>query len=189
MNAYDFVHMALYAMGGLIRGKTKLQKIIYFLGNKTACLSELSYRAHYYGPYSSDVAEAAGRLRALGFVEQNAAGGGTVDSHGFEVVRYDYSLNEEGKRVAELKAKRYSEEWKKLQTAARVLEAAGDLDYVKLSIAAKTYFMLDQKQSKANLGELTNLAERFGWSVKPEEISEAAEFLEKMGLVELEHSR
>jgi len=56
MNTYDFVHLALYAMGGEIRGKTKLQKTIYFLGRLSNHIDELGYNPHFYGPYSSEVA-------------------------------------------------------------------------------------------------------------------------------------
>ncbi len=186
MTAYDFLHIALHAMGDQIKGKTKLQKTVYFMATMGDCSEDLGYRAHYYGPYSSDVAEAADRLRALGFVEQSVATGGAVNSHGFEVARYDYLLNAEGVRVAEAKAKRYPELWKKLQAAAKGLREAGDLDYVELSVAAKTYFMLAEKRGKATIEGLAKLANKFGWSVDHNQLTEAATFLEKVGLVTLE---
>jgi uncharacterized protein YwgA len=56
MDAKDFVTLTLLIADGEIRGKTKLQKMVYFYGLMTSQLNELGYRAHFYGPYSDDVA-------------------------------------------------------------------------------------------------------------------------------------
>ena len=185
MDATDFVLLALHTVGGEIQGKTKLQKTVYFLGLMTGHLDDLGYRAHYYGPYSDDVADAVSRLRSVGFVDQSTAGCGTVGKSGFEVCRYDYALTEDGKQIAEAKAAEMPDVWKKLQHAAAKLRQAGDRDYVKLSIAAKTYFMLGEKKGKATMGDLANLAKRFGWKVTKEQIKEAAQYLSTLGLVKL----
>src|SRR5438309_12096004 len=101
MKTYDFVHLSLLAVGGEIRGKTKLQKTVYFLGLMTGCLDDLGYRAHFYGPYSDDVADAIGWLSTIGAVNQTSAGVGTVDHSGFEIRRHDFRLNEQGRQFAE----------------------------------------------------------------------------------------
>lgn len=183
MNAYDFVHLALLAVGGVIRGKTKLQKTVYFLGVLTNCVDKLGYRAHYYGPYSEEVADAMRRLTALGFVDQNVVGGGAVNDFGFEVARYDYCLNDHGRAVAQVKAKQHSQLWNDLHDATKRLHGADDLDYMKLSIAAKTYFLLDKKD-RATKSELVSVARRFGWSVNEDEIQEAGTYLVSLGLVQ-----
>jgi hypothetical protein len=185
MNTYDFVHLALYAMGGKIRGKTKLQKTIYFLGRLSNHIDELGYNPHFYGPYSSEVAEAANRLRSIGFLEQSVASGGAFDSRGFEVARWDFALDEEGRKVAELKARKNRDVWRKIEKASAVLKEAGDMDYQRLSIGAKTDFLLGQKGGRAKIKDLEKLASRFGWTVKKPEIVESAKFLEKIGLVKV----
>ncbi|HNQ24865.1 MAG TPA: hypothetical protein PKK06_17430 [Phycisphaerae bacterium] len=184
MDTYDFVHLALLAMGSDIKGKTKLQKTVYFLGVLTGMIDELGYRPHFYGPYSDDVAGGIGRLRALRFVDQNVTGMGTVDQSGFEVYRYDYRLNDDGRKVAQQKAKRHREAWERIQQAAQMLKHGGDLDYMKLSVAAKAFFMLGEKKGRASIEDLTLLAKRFGWSVTNDQIKEAAGYLERLGLVE-----
>ncbi len=185
MSAYDFVHLTLHALGGEIKGKTKLQKTMYFVGLLTETLDDLNYRPHFYGPYSAEVAGAVDRLRSLGFVEQNITGRGSVDQAGFEVARYDFTLNEQGKRIAQVKAEKHPEEWQKIQNAIRFLQRADDLDYVKLSIAAKTYFMIGEKKEVASEEGLAQLANKFGWSVTPQQVKEAGHFLAKLGLVEI----
>jgi len=182
-DAYDFVHLVLLAAGGRIQGKTKLQKTVYFFGKMTGLLENLGYEAHYYGPYSSDVAGATGRLVSLGFVEHRALPMGMIDSRGFEVARHDFSLSDDGKYVAEQKKKRYPELWKSIASVAPQLRGAAELDYVKLSIAAKTDFLLNKQGGNATVGELAAAAGRFGWTVEPSEVKVAAEFLEEIGLV------
>jgi len=185
MKTYDFVQMSLLAMGGTIEGKTKLQKTVYLLGVLTDCSEELGYRAYFYGPYSGEVATAIDRLRALGFVDQRVASGGAYDAAGFEVARYDYQLNEQGERAAEAKKKQYLQQWEILSAAADRLNSAGEIGYMKLSIAAKTHFMLGQEQRPATEQELAALASRFGWGVTADQVAEAAKYLEKLGLVEI----
>lgn len=185
MKAYDFVHLALHAIGGKIQGRTKLQKTVYFLGVMTDHLEELGYGAHYYGPYSPQVAQAADRLVSLGFVDLSVSGGGATDPRGFEVARYDYELNDEGKRVAEQKKERFPEEWRKITVAAEKLRARGEQHYMSLSIAAKIEFMLGKNQGKATLKELSEYAQKFGWAVSPDEARDAARFLKELDLVKL----
>ena len=178
MQTYDFVHLSLYALGGKIKGSTKLQKTIYFIGVMTETVEELGFYPHFYGPYSDEVASAAARLQGLGFLERT-----------FEVVRYDYALNKEGQQIAKEKTTQNPTLWKKIQKAVSVLKRVGDQDYMKLSVAAKTYFMLcgksalpGQKQT-ATMEELVKLAKKFGWKVNEKEVKEAANLLQKIKLV------
>lgn len=185
MNPVDFVHLALLAVGGEIKGSTKLQKTIYFLGVLTDKLDDLGYRPHFYGPYSEVVADAVDQLKSLGFVDREVRGGVGVDERGFEVCRFDHRLTPDGRAVAEGDRRRHQDLWIKLENAGELLKRAPNIDYVKLSVAAKTYFMLGERRGNANLEELTNLAKKFGWSVTPQEVREAARYLEKLNLVHL----
>jgi uncharacterized protein YwgA len=184
MTPYDFVHLSLLAVGGCIRGKTKLQKTLYFLGVLTDVIDDLAYRAHYYGPYSDEVSAAVSRLVSLGFVNQSVGGAAFINESGFEVSRYDYELNDQGRRIAEMKRQQNAELWGKLVDAAKKLEDAGDIDYMKLSMAAKTHF-ITRKKNRTSLGELVQLAQGFGWSVTKTEIEDSARFLERLELVEI----
>ncbi len=185
METHEFVLLVMRAVGGQIQGKTKLQKTVYFLGVLTNRLESLGYRAHFYGPYSDEVSDAITTLKTIGVVDQNVVGGGSVDQSGFEVRRYDFRLNDQGQKLAATKAKRFSDVWQRLETAVETFTEAGDLDYMQMSIAAKTYFMLGQKKGRASMQELAHLAPRFGWTVTADQVHQAAEYLSRMGLVEL----
>ena len=189
MDTYDFVQLAFLAVGGEIQGKTKIQKTVYFLGILTGEIGNVAigrpgfgYGPHFYGPYSSEVAGAVGQLHALGFLDRQIVQTGVTDPQGFEVKRYDFSFTKVGRRVANTKAERLREPWNKLQQAADVLRTAGDIDYMKMSIAAKAYFMLGARGGSATTGDLAELAPRFGWNVSRDQIREAAAYLNKLGL-------
>lgn len=185
METHEFVLLVLQAVGGEIQGKTKLQKTVYFLGVLTDRLEELGYRAHFYGPYSDEVAGAVTLLKAIAVVDQNVVGGRAIDEAGFEIRRYDFRLNDQGRELATAKSRQHAEVWQRLEWAAETFSRAGDLDYMLLSIAAKTYFMLGEKKGAATEPELAALAPRFGWNVTAKEIRQAAEYLNKLGLVQV----
>jgi uncharacterized protein YwgA len=186
MTAYDFVQLALLAHGREVRGKTKLQKTVYFLGVLTGEQDNLGYRPHYYGPYSAAVAEAVDDLRALGFLDQTVATFGNIDSSGFEVARQDLKLNVDGVSVAKEKAKKHPEMLRKMKSVFEKHARVFSQNYEKLSIAAKTYFLLGEKKGSARVGELSTLAAKFGWSVEPNQIREVIrKILEPLDLVSL----
>lgn len=178
-STYDFVHLALKALGGKVDGKTKLQKLVYFLGVLTGREQQLDYRPHYYGPYSAEVADAMDLLSAREFVQLSHATMGGTDDRGFELVRTDYSLSPDGEKIAEAKSKSNPALFREIKHAAEVLDKLKDRDYVKLSIAAKTYFMLKEDPT----ADLPSLAKQFGWLVTEKQINEAKLLLDSVGLV------
>lgn len=183
MNTYDFVHLVLYAQeNSKIEGKTKLQKIVYFFGIISKQIEDLGFKAHYYGPYSGEVSAAMSHLQALGFVQHSIDAWGH-DNKGFEISRTDYWLTDDGKNIARKKAKQYPEIWKRLLEGVKVLKGAGDLGYMKLSIAAKTYFILKGQEKSLTTIDIANTASTLGWEVEQGEVEEAAKFLGKLKLV------
>lgn len=186
MSPYDFVHLALLALNREIQGRTKLQKTIYFLGILAGNLGELGYRAHYFGPYSDAVSAAVNRLKSLGFLQETCLHTGAFGDEGFEIARHDYELTDEGRKIAQQKAQQNPEAWTKMEEAVGLFNAAGDINYMKMSVAAKTFFMLRAKKEAASVLELTESARAFGWNPKPAEILESVSFLEKLGLASAE---
>ena len=183
MKTYDFVHLVLYAADGKIKGSTKLQKMVYFAGVLTKREGGLGYHPHFYGPYSTEVAGAVDKLRALGFLRQSVTGGGTVDKRGFEIARCDYELTEDGTLVAKEKINDFQRSWKLIKAAVNRLNNSESNDYVKLSIAAKTYFLHGKLKGTTSTKELERLSARFGWKVTREDVSEAFEWLRSIHLV------
>ncbi len=176
----NVVLLAYKAFGGTVKGKTMLQKRVYFLSVFLG--TDLGYEAHYYGPYSEAVATANLEMKSLGYLSEAVAGWG-VDQRGFELARYDYRLTEVGMRITDRKASLHPELWNKIEAAAKVVNEAGNLDYMELSIAAKAYYILTRMNHKATLEDIANMLPKFGWNVSKEELQKATEFLQKADLV------
>src|SRR4051812_38666770 len=176
----DVLLLAYKAFDGSVQGKTMLQKRVYFLS--IFLKADLGYEAHYYGPYSEDVATANAEIKSLGFLSESVSGWG-VDKKGFEMARYDYRLSEVGDKIAEKKAANHPELWQKISRAAQIVKDAGKLDYMELSIAAKAYYVLTKLNRKATLDEISAMLPKFGWTVSEPELQKATEFLRNTNLI------
>lgn len=180
MDTADVLLLAYEAFGGEVQGKTKLQKKLYFLGIMMG--QDFGFGPHYYGPYSAEVASANSMLKSMGYLSESVASAGSYNAEGFEIARHDFRLTEDGRAVACQKRKRFPSEWERIERAAGTLSAAGDLNYMEISIAAKAYFLLDQKGEPARVDEVVRMARQFGWSVTEDDIIKAVGFLEQLKL-------
>ncbi len=176
-NALQFMYGAL---GGAIQGKTNLQKKMYFLGIVLG--EDFGFEPHYYGPYSARVAAANRELKALGFLSESKASVGNVGASGFEIARHDFQLTTDGMAVLEEKKKRMKTDWERVREAVKRIERAGELNYMELSIAAKSYFLLNHQGKPAGADEIAALAKKFGWTITEQEVAKAVQFLSDLEL-------
>jgi uncharacterized protein YwgA len=179
MKATDFLLCVIDASGGIVNGRTLLQKRAFFLSELTGIDAELRFDAHYYGPYSSTVEGTTTQLKILGFIQEASTGFGVV-SGGFEIKRYDYSLTDDGRRL--VGRLRNTQEYKAIESGMQRMIEAGDPNYIELSIAAKAYFLLKKKGDEMSTSELQREAEKYSWSISPQSIDRAVHFLESLGL-------
>ncbi len=165
--------------GGLIRGKTLLQKRAYFLS--TLLKKDLGYHPHYYGPYSPIVQSTLNKLRATGFIEERVQGFDISSQLPFEPRRYDYALTGDGNKVVSTLKSNYKEETNQIFKALDKLRDAGDTgDYVSLSIAAKTHHILTTEKGKMKKSEFQRIAKELGWKISDPQIESAVEFLKNL---------
>jgi hypothetical protein len=73
--------------------------------------------------------------------------------------------------------------WRKIQDVAARFKEAGNIDYMRMSVAVKTYFMLQISGKPASPTQLSESAKELGWQATAEDIKESISFLEKLGLV------
>jgi uncharacterized protein YwgA len=180
MLARDVLVLAYKAFDDDMRGKTLLQKRVYFLS--VVLGMDLGYEAHYYGPYSEQVASLNSELKALGYISESSSAWG-YDQRGFEMARYDFKLTDIGIRIADRKAENEPGLWQGIQRAASVVKQAGDLDYMELSIAAKAYYVLNKLNGRATLEDIAAMLPKFGWSVTEKQLEKATDFLAKASLI------
>jgi hypothetical protein len=88
-------------------------------------------------------------------VQQSSLYTGAVDDSGFEIVRHDFELTDRGKGIAQQKRDQNPDTWEKIESVVTRLKQGGDIDYMKMSIAAKPFFMLSEKGKHANTLELS----------------------------------
>ena len=182
LTADQLVLLILDAAGGSVRGKTLLQKRAYFLAQLLHL--DLSYRAHYYGPYSPEIESALSQNKGLGFVVEATSGFGMEDAIGFEVRRYDYRLTDDGRKVVAYLKEAYPKESAGVAVClTRLVDAGDDSNYVSLSIAAKVHHILSEGQVSMTPDEIQGAAQQLGWKIMPHAINLAAMFLDKLGLV------
>lgn len=184
MNTYDFVHLALCLLGEEVQGRTKLQKQVYFLAKLAGVEEDLGYSAHFYGPYSAEVADAVKRLESLDFVEHHVASGGSYDQRGFEVARHDYKLTDSGRKLAQAKLDKLNPaERNRLERGVQAIKSGKDLDYMQLSVAAKALHILEKSGKPMTPGEVAEAAKNFNWDIQPEQVSAVSGYLDELGLV------
>ena len=181
MKTENLMLLTYYALGGKIEGKTKLQKTFYFLS--VILDKDLGYDAHYYGPYSANVAEINTDLTTYGYLNETSNHWGLY-SGGFEVIRYDYQLTEEANEIIKIKKEKNPEDWNKIKDAVELIKSSGDIHYMVLSVAAKAHFILKNEVGRVSFEKIKEMAGNFGWQVSDEELTEAKEFLLAAKLVE-----
>jgi uncharacterized protein len=180
MKPTDFLLCLIDASDGTIQGRTLLQKRAFFVAELVGNDFGLKFDAHFYGPYSSTVEGTTTQLKNLGFLQESSTGFGIV-SDGFEVRRYDYTLTDDGKYL--VKKLQGTPEYKSIRDATRRMAAAGNPNYMELSIAAKAYFLLKKKEGKGmSVAELIKEAEKYSWNISSESVKRAIGFLTSIGL-------
>ena len=174
--------LMLAAWGSDMCGRTFLQKNAYFLSKLLD--EDLGFRPHYYGPYSPKVELALGELRGMGIVSESVSVFGVADSAGFQRRRYDYSLTEDGKLVANAIQSDLKMEYEAIDLAVKKIKlAGGNLDYWSLAVAAKTHFVISASGSSLSEEDVVDRAEGFGWDVNEKQVGEATEFLGRLNLI------
>ncbi|MGH7863196.1 MAG: hypothetical protein ACREOS_13305, partial [Candidatus Dormibacteraceae bacterium] len=156
------------ASGGRVRGKTLLQKQLFFVGEIAGI--DLGYRAHYYGPYSDTLADAVIELKNLGFVREYGLGSGRDSENGSpEARRYDYELTDEGKSAVSWLQSRYPGEATRVVQAAERILNRGNPDRSTLIYAAKTLWIIHEQKRSMTSSEVAEQAQRFAWPVGEEQ--------------------
>jgi uncharacterized protein YwgA len=60
----------VYLSRGCLRGRTKLQKIVFLIQDKTARIWDYEFQKGYYGPYSYKLRSIVDELVTLGFLDE-----------------------------------------------------------------------------------------------------------------------
>jgi len=182
----DVVFAICDGEGGVISGRTRLQKIAYFV---THLLSEdmavdPGFVAHYYGPYSSALSTAAASVVARGVIEESTEvfASGPFLGHDMEQKRYSYSLTPRGRVARDLRQQRAAAAYTRAVEIARKIDQTG-ADYRVLSYAAKVHYVLRQEGKPVTQHAIRRRARTLGWELTPDEMTAGVELLRQLELV------
>jgi uncharacterized protein YwgA len=164
------------------RGRTLLQKIIYFYS--VLLKEDFGYQPHYYGPYSTTVDNTIKNLKSLGYLNESVDTWG-IDNRGFEKKKYKYSLSGDGAYLLDYLSKDNLKVREEIGKIFFKLKENIDLtDTNSLSIAAKTFHIISHNSSsEIDEKAIKEEAKNIGWNVKEDEIVEATNFLVGMKLI------
>jgi len=181
MKIRHLILMLLKASGDRIESKTKLQKEIYFISLLLG--RNLEFKAHYYGPYSFNVEQGLDELIGAGFINMKRDVFGIDMERGFEVKRYEFYLTASGKKFVKILEKENSNEYKKIKEFVNKLKEIRNPDYISLSIAAKTYFILNKEGEHLSKSQIIDKANKLGWDISKNDINVAIDILKKLDLM------
>lgn len=169
MDALDLV-LSIVALNPekRIHGRTLLQKQAFFVGQRLGL--EVEFQPHYYGPYSSAVANAAETLVAVGFLREQ------VELFS-EARRHTYSLTEEGKAVYEHLSNNDPSFGRVGEEIERMAQSGLRDDYRSLSLAAKVFYIVNAAQGTITKSKIEEEARKLGWAIGDEDVEKAATFL------------
>lgn len=165
-----------------LRGRTLLQKKVYFLS--VLRNENFGFSAHYYGPYSSFVAEHLDGLVYDGILKEATESWNTASSERNalgEIRRHTYTLTDEASKFwDDTRKKPDFSKWHQTLESVNAQEIAHDFN--QLSIAAKVHYIVNWRE-KSTVEEVRQVAKEYGWNVSEEDIESVLSFLTKLGLV------
>ena len=181
MKARHLILLLLHNLGGAIDSKTKLQKEIYVISLLLG--KELGFRAHHYGPDCVEVEQGIDELIGAGFLDVKRNVHGVGSEQGFEIKRYDFSVTESGSKLAKILTEENDTENSRIRDFTEKLKDVRNIDYLRLSIAAKAYFVLKKEGKPMTADQIRERSERFGWTVGEDDIQVAIDILRKLDFI------
>ena len=162
-----------------LRGRTTLQKKLYFLSvlNKT----DLGFGPHYYGPYSSLVAENLDILVNARFLKEVTESFSTDRNISGEIRRHTYFWTSDSEAVmGEIKQEDGYADWMQALDTLNSFPKASDFN--TLSIAAKVHYSVHQ-QKRTKRKHIKKFAKEYDWDINKQEIAGVHSFLEALSLI------
>jgi uncharacterized protein YwgA len=180
LSVREAVLVILDAVGGVVEGRTAVQKLSYFAA--LAINEELGHHAHFYGPYSRPVESVLINEAFAGDLEENMEH--YQSWSGPDIRQYTYTLADPGRQAVQEIRKENPE------LCNRIDKVVGDLGKLvpglpqhPLSLAAKVDFILRSTGGSAQAAEIPVLAREHGWEVTEHDVEQAAKILEGLGRV------
>lgn len=175
----EAVLVILDAAGGVVAGRTVVQKMAYF--SAKALDDDLGHHAHYFGPYSREVERALTHAALSEDVDE------TVERFagwrgGPEIRLYTYALSEQGRELTRRLRTEYPDACDVIDDVVRRLdEAVPDRNQHTLSLAAKTDLILSQLGDQPDVRDVPGIAGELDWELSDSDVNQAVDVLRVLG--------
>lgn len=180
LNVYDTIALLLLANEGKMQGRTVLQKLVYLSSIIVPKISNPSYKAHYYGPFSPKLSLALEKMVSYSFLEE-------VRMPGFMYEGYSYRLTKDGENLAIRAKTNHPVEFKKIEEIIKTCDKFCKLKSAPLSFASKVFFLLQRlptDKRKMTYKDAISDAENLGWDISNDDVEQGVELLKQLNLVE-----
>lgn len=162
-----------------LQGRTILQKKLYFFSVLKKI--DLGFGPHYYGPYSSWVAENLDILVSARFLKEVTETFSTDRNIFGEIRRHTYSLTPDGDIIMdEIRQENGCESWEDVLKPLNEHRSANDFN--TLSIAAKVHYIVN-RQGRTTTKQIQEVAKEYDWDIDDLQIENVRSFLEDLSLI------
>jgi uncharacterized protein len=177
VDASDLVLLILGASKSPVRGRTVIQKTGYFTHVSVPEAKSIGFKPHFFGPYSPEIAAALGDLVGMGYVHEDA----DTTARGNAV--YTYALTKDGRVLAQTVKKSHQAAFESIRRIEQTCRDDAQLNPNILSWAAKTHFLLQQKDTPLSEAEAVEMGKDYNWDLSSEDLGRGVQLLLKLGLV------
>ena len=173
----DTICLTLAANDNEIKGRTTIQKLIYFEMQKIDEIDIAPHIPYYYGPFSSEVM--AG-LESLVYIN-------VLSEKRLSTTFYAYKVEEKGIPVIEKLKKENKKTYEKIEKIVQICKNCCSLKQNPLSIAAKVHYIVSGGKNKKTMtdNEVIKMSKDFGWDITEKDIESGVNLLEELGLVRI----
>lgn len=176
LDVYDAITLTLHANNDKLSNRTTLQKLIYFETLKLEPLKTVTYRNHFYGPFSYQVASALDETVAFSYLREQAS-----SRYGHE--SYNYELTESGKKYAHGVKTEFSDQFETIRSIVEVCDEHCKLQATPLSYSAKAHYILvNGGKDQYTIDDVREAAEKFEWEISADDAERGIALLGKLDL-------
>ncbi len=179
LDVYDTICLTLAANDDQLRGRTTIQKLIYFELEKIPEIHIEPHIAYFYGPFNRQVAQGLETLVHLDVLDEKRLQNG--DSS------YQYTITKKGIPVIKNLIEENKQTYEKIEKIVQTCFDYCKLNPNPLSFAAKVHYMLSKRECQKGMteDEAIQMAKSFGWKITEKDVKLGAELLEKLKLVKI----
>ena len=177
LDVYDAIALTLHANNDRLSNRTTLQKLIYFETLKLESLKAISYRNHFYGPFSYQVASALDEMVAFSYLSERMS-----SKHNHE--SYHYELTEFGKKYAHNAEATFDDQFKIISNVVKICDEYCNLQATPLSYPAKAHYILvNGGKDRYTIDDVQEAAKKFEWKIPRIDAENGMNLLRKLDLV------